>query len=191
MFSKDGDFLRPVGSGEPFGRPGGLAVGPRGTLHVADVLKGKIRRFSSSGSELLALGSPTTPDGLFSRPIGVAVDAEGLIYVIDSLNFRIEVITQNGDAVSSIGVLGDQPGSLSRPRGVAVDGAGHIYVSDAAFDNIQIFNLKGELLLVFGGGGKHRLSLPAALVSDKQDRIYAVDSFNHQVKIYQYIDRSE
>jgi len=191
VLSMDGDLISYIAPEEPFGRPGGIALGLQGDLFVADVLKGVIRHFSVSGHELPALGSPTTPSGLFNRPIGLAVDVQGLIYVIDSLNFRIEVITQTGEAVSSIGELGDQPGNLSRPRGVAVDGSGHIYVSDAAFDNIQIFNLKGELLLVFGGDGKFRLSLPAELASDLENRIYAVDSFNRQIKIYQYLDPSD
>ncbi len=189
ILSESGELLGEINPENPFGRPGGIALGPQGDLYVADVLKGRVRHFSLSGQELASLGSPTTPDGLFNRPIGVAVDSGGLIYVIDSLNFRVEVLTPAGEAVASIGELGDQPGALSRPRGVAVDNSGHIYVSDAAFDNIQVFNLKGQLLLVFGGDGPHRLSLPAALASDAENRIYAVDSFNHQIKIYQYIDQ--
>jgi sugar lactone lactonase YvrE len=185
--SVGGEFLTEILPDTPFGRPGGMAVDPQGNLLVADVLGGKIRRFSPAGKELEALGNPTTPDGLFNRPIGVAVDANGLIYVIDSLNFKIEVMTSTGEAVASIGKLGDTPGSLARPRGIAVDSHGHIYVADAAFDNIQIFNQEGQLLLVFGGGGKHGLSLPASLFVDKRDRIYAVDSSNHQVQIYQFL----
>lgn len=186
IFSKEGTYQGELRVDPPFGRPGGMAIDRKGNLLVADVLGGKIRRFLPSGSELPALGSPTTADGLFNRPIGLAVDGAGLIYVIDSLNFRIEVLTSSGEAVASIGELGDQPGSLSRPRGVAVDSLGHIYVADAAFDNIQIFNLRGQLLLVFGSG-KEGLSMPASLVADQQNRIYAVDSFNHQIKIYQYL----
>ncbi|MCF6180104.1 MAG: 6-bladed beta-propeller [Geopsychrobacter sp.] len=188
ILSPQGDFLGQILPTLAFKRPAGLALDLQGNLLVADVLGGKIRRFTGDGVELSSLGSPTTPDGLFNRPIGLAVDAKGLIYVIDSLNFRIEVIASDGKAISSIGKLGDQPGDLSRPRGVTVDKSGHIYVADAAFDNIQIFNLKGELLLVFGGDGKHRLSMPASLVSDQQDRIYVVDSFNHQIKIYKFLD---
>lgn len=185
--SDKGEFLMELKADPPFGRPGGMALDPQGNLLIVDVLGGKIRRFSAEGKELSALGSPTTPDGLFNRPIGLAVDDKGLIYVIDSLNFRIEILTPNGESVGSIGGIGDQPGTLSRPRGIAVDSFGHIYVADAAFDNIQVFNLKGQLLLVFAGGGKYGLSMPASLVIDSQDRIYAVDSFNHQIQIYQFL----
>ncbi len=187
VFSEKGQFLNELNVDPPFERPGGMAIDPQGNLLVVDVLAGKIRRFTPQGEELSALGSPTTPSGLFNRPTGLAVDEAGLIYVIDSLNFRIEVLTPRGEAVASIGEIGDQPGTLSRPRGVAVDSTGNIYVADAAFDNIQVFNLKGQLLLVFGGGGKNGLSMPANLVIDSSDRIYAVDSFNHQLQIYQFL----
>jgi hypothetical protein len=50
-----------------------------------------------------------------------------------------------------------------------------------------VFNLKGQLLLVFGGGGKYGLSLPANLWIDARNRIYAIDSFNHQIQIYQFL----
>ena len=186
-FSRQGKVVASLAPEIPFGRPGGMAVDMQGNLLVADVIKGVIRRFSPTGEELPELGSPTTPNGHFNRPIGLALDGNGLIYVIDSLNFRIEVIDPAGEAVASIGELGDQPGTFSRPRGIAVDSFGHIYVADAAFDNIQIFNLKGQLLLVFGGGGEHGLSLPAGLSVDAQDRIYAVDSFNHRIQIYQFL----
>ncbi len=189
--SKKGELLLELKGDPPIARPGGLALGLQGNLLVADVLGGKIRRFTPTGEELSALGSPTTPDGLFNRPIGLTVDDRGLIYVIDSLNFRIEVLTPTGEAVASIGEIGDQPGTLSRPRGVAVDSRGNIYVADAAFDNIQVFNLKGQLLLVFGGDGMYSLSMPASLSIDSQDRIYAVDSFNHQIQIYQFLGHDD
>lgn len=184
----DGKFLFEIKTKTAFGRPGGLALDPAGKLLVADVLQGLVRRFTPDGVELSSLGSPTTNDGHFNRPVAVACDDKGLIYVLDSFNFRVEVLTPDGSAVASIGELGDQPGMLSRPRGIAVDSFGHIYIADAAFDNIQIFNLKGQLLLVFGGGGKYGLSLPAGLTADASDRIYAVDSFNHRIQIYQYVD---
>ena len=63
-----------------------------------------------------------------------------------------------------------------------------LFRSDAAFDNIQIFDPEGRLLLVFGAGGRRGLSLPAGLFIDLEDRIYAVDTYNHQLQIYQYLD---
>ena len=189
VLSEQGKFLSELSPDPTFGRPGGLALDSLGNLLVADVLDGKIRRFSPDGAELRAFGSPTTSSGLFNRPIGLTVDDKDMIYVIDSLNFRIEVLNRDGSAVGTIGELGDRPGTLSRPRGVAVDSYGHVYIADAAFDNIQVFNLKGQLLLVFGGDGESGLSMPASLFSDSQDRIYAVDSFNHQIQIYQFLGR--
>ncbi len=183
----DGSFVDELQPRQPFERPAGMALDAQGNLLVADVLGGKLRRFSPAGEELPAFGNPVAPSGKFHRPIGLAVDSAGLIYVIDSLNFQIVVLSPEGEHVATIGRLGDQPGTFSRPRGVAVDSFGHIYVADAAFDNIQIFNLQGQLLLVFGQGGESGLSLPAGLVSDSADRIYAVDSFNQRIQIYQFL----
>lgn len=183
----DGRLLFELQPAQPFGRPGGLGLDPQGNLLVADVLLGQIRRFTPEGTELPAFGSPTTPNGLFNRPIAVAANQTGQVYVVDSLNFRIEVLNAAGEAVTTVGQLGDAPGNFSRPRGLAIDQYGHIYVADAAFDNVQIFDQRGQLLLFFGGGGKHGLSLPAGLTVDDQDRIYVVDSFNHRIQIYQLL----
>jgi sugar lactone lactonase YvrE len=185
--SLDGRLLFEVQPSAPWGRPGGLGLDSQGNLLVADVLLGQIRRFTPEGSELPAFGSPATVNGLFNRPIAVATDLAGQIYVVDSLNFKIEVLDAAGGSVATVGQLGDAPGSFSRPRGLAIDQYGHIYVADAAFDNVQIFNQHGQLLLFFGGGGKHGLSLPAGLTIDDQDRIYVVDSFNHRIQIYQLL----
>lgn len=176
--------LQPV---RPWGRPGGLGLDPQGNVLVADVLLGQIRRFTPEGSELPPIGSPTAVNGLFNRPIAVAADPAGQIYVVDSLNFQVEILDVAGKAVATVGQLGDAPGSFSRPRGLALDQYGHIYVADAAFDNVQIFDQHGQLLLFFGAGGKHGLSLPAGLTVDDQDRIYVVDSFNHRIQIYQLL----
>lgn len=189
IFAASGKYLGELAGPEPFARPGGLAVNKQGRVYVADVLAGQVRRFSPAGKELEPFGSPTTPDGRFNRPTALTIDKQGRLYVVDSLNFRVEVLSPTGDAIASIGKLGDAPGSFSRPRGVAVDSFGHIYVSDAAFDNIQVFNLKGQLLLIFGGGGKNGLSMPANMTTDGRDRIYVVDSFNHRVMIYRFLGR--
>ncbi|WP_026362284.1 SMP-30/gluconolactonase/LRE family protein [Geopsychrobacter electrodiphilus] len=187
IFSSKGEFQGQVGSDEIFLRPAGLAIDRSGNLLVADVLQGLVLRFSPQGQMLSSFRSSVTADGLFNRPLSIAVDRSGRVYVVDSLNFRVEVLDDKGHGIGTIGGLGDVPGTFSRPRGVAVDSVGHIYVTDAAFDNIQIFGPDGRLLLVFGSGGKWGLSLPSSLFIDQRDRIYAVDTYNHQVQIYQYL----
>ncbi len=172
-----------------FGRPGGLTVDQAGNLYVADVLKGTIEVFSTSGRHLKSLGSAINADGKFNHPSNVTVDPEGRLYVVDSFNFRVEVLGLDGESPRTIGGLGDSAGSFARPRGIAIDSLGHVYVADAAFDNIQVFNRKGELLLVFGqpGKGPSGFCMPAGITFDQSDRLYVTDNCAHQVKIFQFL----
>lgn len=57
------------------------------------------------------------------------------------------------------------------------------------FDTVQIFDKDGRFLLAFGntGRGNGQMILPAGLFIDEQDNIYAVDSYNNRVQIFQYL----
>lgn len=189
VFDAEHNYLLSLVPPDGFGRPGGLAVGPDGSLYVADVLKGTVEVFSSGGRWLKAMGSSVNADGKFNHPSNLAVDGEGRVYVVDSFNFRVEVVGLPGESAQIIGGLGDSPGRFARPRGIAVDSLGHVYVSDAAFDNVQIFNRSGELLLVLGRAGKgpDGFCMPAGLAFDPANRLYAVDNCAQQVKIFQFL----
>lgn len=99
----------------------GLAIGPDGTLFVADSGNHRIRTVSQNGDvrTLAGSGTPGHKDGSgtsaqFKYPVGIAVDADGTIFVTDRANHRVRKVTAKG-TVSTLAGSG---------RNAVVDGKG-------------------------------------------------------------------
>ncbi len=145
---KDGMGLDAV-----FYRPAGLAVGPDGTLYLADL--NAIRSVSPAGLVSTVAGGAAagSTDGQgqeasFSRPIGVATDDAGNLWVADTDNNCVRWIDPQGIVTTVAGRCGlagdsDELGTSARfssPTFLAITRDGRtIYVSDAG--NAQIRKL--------------------------------------------------
>ena len=91
---------RPVSSGAGFFVPTDIAVGPDGTIHVADSGNHRIRRISPDGKITTIAGSGATGDGnggyegdgtiatlaRLNNPSAIYTDPSGSIYITDSGN---------------------------------------------------------------------------------------------------------
>ena len=99
-FAPDGEFLRKWGG--PFaanihGRFNGwfatvtsIAVGPDGSVFVADFYNHRIQKFAADGRFLTAFGRQGAGAGEFDYPMAVAVDRDGDVYVADYGNNRVQ-----------------------------------------------------------------------------------------------------
>jgi glucose/arabinose dehydrogenase len=128
--------------------PYDVAVGPDGSVYIADASNSRIRKVNPAGVITTIAGSgkiggygdggPATEAG-FSTPGRIAFGPDGSLYVSDSTDSRvcridpagiIKTIAGNG----KVGYAGDggpaTEASFRQPLGIAVDAQGSIYIAD-------------------------------------------------------------
>lgn len=144
------------GSTARFDGPAGLAVGPDGSVVVADTRNNCIRLVSPIGHTSTLAGGPAgfrdgaAAQALFDGPSGVAVGPDGAVYVADTNNHRIRRI-QNGTVLTVAGGpagVVDGPAATARfnlPAAVAIDssipGGGALLVADSGNHRVRRIRL--------------------------------------------------
>jgi sugar lactone lactonase YvrE len=201
---------RGAASSARLNQPRDTAIGPDGSVYVADTLNHRIRKISPSGVITTVAGDGTTAfDGdnqaatkaSLYWPHDVFVDATGLIYIADSNHHRIRRVDLNGKIATvagtgSVGSSGDGgpavKARLKNPKSVVVHGSS-LYV--AALDNkVRRIDLStGVITTIAGTGtagyagdggpaGAARLNAPQRLQVDSRGNVYVADSGNNAVR---------
>jgi DNA-binding CsgD family transcriptional regulator/sugar lactone lactonase YvrE len=140
--------------------PEGIAIGPDGSLFIADTANERIRRVDpNSGVISTIAGNGQEGYGGDGRkgtsaeldvPLGLAVDLRGNLYIADSGNNRVRkvdvagtITTVAGNGIA--GFAGDggpaAAAELAAPTAVAVDAADNLYIADFLNNRIRVVAL--------------------------------------------------
>jgi len=134
------DVSKGAAPGGTFNEPWGVAVGPDGSVYVADTWNYRVQKFTASGQFLTMWGTgPSDQSNGFYGPRGIVVDRQGRVFVADTGNKRIMIFDGNGTLLSQLGGPGLDPGQFDEPVGLALDASGKLYVADTWNQRVQVF----------------------------------------------------
>jgi RHS repeat-associated protein len=157
--------------------PTGIAVGPDGSLYIADAENNRVRRVDPVGIITTVAG-----DGVFGyggdggpatqaqlrQPWGVAVAPDGSLYIADYQNVRVRKVATDGtiSTVAGTGVAGfsGDGGPASQAQlsliwgGVAVDQNGVLYIADTSNHCVRAVTTSGVISTFAGRCGNAGLA---------------------------------
>jgi uncharacterized protein (TIGR03437 family) len=148
--------------------PQDIAIGPSGSLLIADTGNATIRKVDSTGVITTISGNGTvgiSGDDVATTlamvaPFGVAVDSSGNVYVAEYGSNRIRKIDTSGKITTAVGdgnqgFAGDGGApnkvEMSLPTSVVVDSSGNLYFTDSL--NNRIRKLAGGTVSTYAGNG--------------------------------------
>jgi uncharacterized protein (TIGR03663 family) len=135
------DATKGTAPGGTFYEPWGIAIGPEGSVYVADTWNHRIQKFSASGEFIKmwgTFGQAETPTA-FWGPRGLAFDSQGRLYVTDTGNKRVVIFDGDGNYINQFGTVGMQAGEFDEPVGIAISKTDVVYVADTWNQRIQAF----------------------------------------------------
>ena len=187
-----------------------VALGPSGSLLIADWANQRIRKVNTTGIITTVTGNGTAgysgDGGLavnaeLSYPDDVVADASGNVFIADFSNQRIRKVNTNG-IISTVagngtaGYLGDGgpavDAELSSPIGVAVDTSGNLFIADNMNERIRkvsggvITTILGNGQGNFSGDGgpatKAALDRPLCTALDASGNLFIADEANNRIR---------
>lgn len=207
VFNPDGTFLRQwgslckvdtgegcVGAGDgQFNEPWGIAVGPDGSVYVADTWNHRIQRFTSEGQFISkwgvfgSTGGELGQQSLFYGPRSLAFGRDGNLYVMDTGNKRVQVFTPDGVFVTQWGGGGIVEGRFDEPVGLGQDADGSWYVADTWNRRVQKFTEDFNYVAqwpISGWASQSVVNKPGLAVDPERKFVYVVDPENYRVLVF-------
>jgi sugar lactone lactonase YvrE len=182
--SGSGEFRFGAGGGNDSGAGGGIAIGPDGSVYVADTRNDRVQRFAADGTNPVVIVAP----GRLSRPQGLAVSGSRLI-VADDVHHRLAIFDTGGRFITTVGTgEGPKPGQLQNPYDVAVDPAGRLYVADNSNHRVVRYGpapaYKYRARWGAFGSGRGQLQYPRGLAVDATGRTFVADPGGNRIDVF-------
>lgn len=151
--------------------PGGMAMGIRGTMYIADSGNNRVRVvWLANGTIATAAGcgmqgyagdgGPATAAQL-NWPRAVVVDTNGNVYVADTNNNAVRVMWAATGIITTVAGGGPAPfcgdsgpatlACLSSPAGVALDAQGNLYIADFTNNRVRCVNATTQIITTVAG----------------------------------------
>jgi DNA-binding beta-propeller fold protein YncE len=165
--------------------PADIAVGPAGTIYVADILQSYIQKFSADGTFISKWRYPADSErGNTFRPTALAIARGENIYATDYLNNRVQKFDSTGNLLTTWGSAGTADGEFDYPTGIALDARGRVFVADTGNNRVQIFDENGNFIDAWGSAGTSPgdLSGPFDLAVDSRGHVFVADTYNHRIQ---------
>lgn len=165
-----------------FVAPTGIALGPAGSVFVADADLRQVYILDPAGQGKLLIDSDQ-----LTRPTGLAWDAaNALLYVSDTQAHQIKVFDVTGRLLRTIGQRGEGPGEFNFPTYLSLAGE-RLIVSDTMNARVQILPADGDgapQILGERGTRLGNLVRPKGVAADSENNIYVIESYYDHLLIY-------
>jgi streptogramin lyase len=215
------DFLLPSGysaegrpaTEDPLYSPAAVAVGPDGSVYIADTFNSRIRKVDPSGRMFTLAGTgsygyngdgKSGPSTSLFQPEDVTVGPDGAVYFADTGNAVIRKIDPVSGVVAIVAGTGGRGGfggdggpataaQLNGPGGLSFGPDGSLYVADTG--NNRVRRVSGGTITTVAGTGsageagdggdatKATLNGPRSVSVDAQGTLYIADTSNNRVRV--------
>ncbi|MFY0565635.1 hypothetical protein ACN28E_17570 [Archangium lansingense] len=153
-----------------FASPRRIALGPDGSIYIADLENHRVRRVSPSGIVATVAGCGSScPQGdggpatqaFISAPSDIALDVDGSLYIVDADNHVVRKVSPSGiiTTVAGSGIAGfagdgglATQARLSSPTDIALGLDGSLYILDTSNFRIRKISPNGIITTVAGNG---------------------------------------